>query len=610
MRPRGAPVRHVTLKTITLKRMRRLVRKRAVELFAVRLKPKDIPMNVSEAFSAIVNEFEDVFKDELPNELPPARDIDFEINLKSDEPPPVRPVIRLSSDELQELRRQLNLLLQKGFIRPSSSPYGAPVFFVKKKTGELRMVCDYSALNKITIPDVNPLPLISEALDQVSGARFFSKIDLLGAYHQMHIREVDIPKTAIRTRYGSYEWKVLCFGLTNAPASFTRLLSTLLRDMNGTCLVLFIDDILVYSSLIEEHKTHLRQLFSLSRKHRLYAKRSKCKIGCKSVELVGHVVSSNGISMQHDLKAGILDWSILSTVREVQQFVGLANYYRKFAKDYAKIMRAVTDVMRGKDFYWGDSEQDSFDDIKRALTMAPVLTHPSSEKKFVVSTDASKFAMGATLEQDGRPIAYLSHRLTDTEMRWDSGEQELFAIMIALREWDVYLKGRFFTFKKDHEPIRYLQSKSKLKGRQARWLDTLQSYTYETLHVPGKDNVVSNGLSRRPDHVISFNSLNRLENTVLEQIKNAYTADSFCKELMDWFNGGKEPESPRASQQRLNFAVHADLLILIGNGDARVYIPDHGRLRTQIISEFHIPAYFAADKIFSLMHRHVFWKGM
>ena len=207
----------------------------------------------------------------------------------------MRPVIRLSSDELQELRRQLNLLHQKGFIRSSSSPYGAPVFFLKKKTGELPMVRDYRALNKITIPDVNPLPLISEALDQVSGTRFFSKIDLLGAYHQMRIREVDIPKTAIRTRYGSYEWTVLCFGLANGPASFTRLLSTLLRDMNGTCLVLFIDDILVYSSSIEEHETYLRQLFSRLRKHRLYAKRSKCEIGCKSFEFVGHVVSSNGI---------------------------------------------------------------------------------------------------------------------------------------------------------------------------------------------------------------------------------------------------------------------------------------------------------------------------
>ena len=314
--------------------------------------------------------------------------------------------------------------------------------------------------------------------------------------------------------------------------------------------------------------------------------------------------------MQHDLKAGILDWPTPSTVREVQQFVGLANYYRKFFKDYAKIMRPVTDVMRGKDFYWGDSEQDSFDDIKRALKMAPVLTHPSSEKKFVVSTDASKFAVGATLEQDGRPIAYLSHRLTDTEMRWDTGDQELLAFMIALRECDVYLKRRSFTFKTDHEPIRYLQSKSKLTGRQARWFDTLHSDTYETLHVPGKDNVVPDALSRRPDHVISFNSLTRLENTVLEQIKNAYTADSFCKELMDWLNDEKEPEFPCASQQRPNFAVHADVLIWIGNGDARVYIPDHGRFRTQIISKFHIPAHFAPDKTFSLMHRHVFWKGM
>eukprot|EP00171_Calliarthron_tuberculosum_P022005 IDg22005t1 len=211
--------------------------------------PKLGTMTMTTSFEKIVEEYNDVFLEELPNALPPKRDVEFEINLKSDEPPPVRPVIRLSTNELAELKKQLQMYLSKGLIRPSSSPYGAPVFFIKKKSGDLRMVCDYRALNKITIQDSNPLPLISEALDQVAGANIFSKIDLLGAYHQMRIREEDCPKTAIRTRFGSFEWRVLCFGLTNAPASFSRLIASKFHELNGDCIVLFLDDLLIYSKL-------------------------------------------------------------------------------------------------------------------------------------------------------------------------------------------------------------------------------------------------------------------------------------------------------------------------------------------------------------------------
>ena len=249
LRPRNTKTNKnaITIKRISIKTMKKLVRKQNAELFAVIVQPTKDSMTVSTEFADRVREFQDVFRDELPDTLPPKRGIDFEINLKKDQPSPVRPVIRLSHDELIELKRQMQMLLSKGLVRQSSSPYGAPVCFVKKKEGDLRIVCDYRALNKITIPDSNPIPLISEAIDHISEAKIFSKIDLLGAYHQMRIREEDISKTAIRTRYGSFERRVLCFGLTNAPASFSRLLSTLLRDLNGECLVLFLDDVLFYS---------------------------------------------------------------------------------------------------------------------------------------------------------------------------------------------------------------------------------------------------------------------------------------------------------------------------------------------------------------------------
>ena len=331
-------------------------------------------MTVSKPYNDVVDEFSDVFMDELPNELPPMRHVNFSIRLKQDEPPPVKPVIRLSPEELIELKRQLKLLLSKGLIRPSCSPYGAPEFLVHKKEVDLRMVCDYRALNKIsTIHDSNPIPLISKTLDQVCEGKIFSKIDLLGAYQQMRIVEEDIPKTAIRTRFGSFEWFVLCFGLTNAPASFTRLLSHLLRELQGECLSNFLDDILVYSSDEKSHKEHLRQLFTVLRGNKLYAKRSKCAIGQQKVEFLGYCVDSEGISTQDRLVRAINEWPVPKNVRHVQQFVGMCNYYRKFIRKYADVMRPITDLLRRKgEFLWSTEQNEAFALIKQKLTNAPV----------------------------------------------------------------------------------------------------------------------------------------------------------------------------------------------------------------------------------------------
>ncbi len=214
------------------------------------------------------------------------------------------------------------------------------------------MVCDYRALNKITIADSNPVPLISEALDQVSGAKIFSQIDLIGAYHQMRIREKDCHKTAIRTRFGAFESRVVCFGLRNAPAAFSRMLSTLLHELNGECLVLFLDDVLVYSKDIQEHRQKLRKLFSILRENKLYAKKSKCSIGVSEVEFLGHKVDSDGIHMQDRHIQAIREWPKLNSVKEVQQFLGLANYYRRFVKGFARIAQPISDLVRKHNYRW------------------------------------------------------------------------------------------------------------------------------------------------------------------------------------------------------------------------------------------------------------------
>ena len=610
IRPRTTCKTKPVIKQVSIKQLRKLVRKKGTELFAVKVTPKMAKLVCKDEFEDLIQEFDDIFVDELPAELPPRRECDFEIKLKSDMPPPVRPVIRLSNEELKELKKQLQFYLEKGFIRPSASPYGAPVFFVKKKSGELRLVCDYRALNKITIPDKTPLPLISEAMDQVAGATIFSQIDLIGAYHQMRIQEVDIPKTAIRTRFGSYEWTVLCFGLTNAPAAFTRLLATLLQELNGECLVLFLDDLLIYSRSIEEHKHHLRRLFEILRNNKLYCKRSKCVIGAAEVSYLGHRVSKNGIAMESRLVNAVLEWPQPKDIRDVQSFLGLANYYRKFIRGYANIVRPITDLLRGKDFKWEQLQEDAFAKLKEALTSAPVLAHPSPDKVFHVNTDASQYAVGAALEQDGHPIAFLSHRLNEQEQRWDTGDQELYGFMLALREWSVYLRGNHFVFKTDHQPIVYLQSKARLTGRQARWLDEIQSYSFEVQHVKGTANVVPDALSRRADHRPQLGSIKETNSTLITRIAQELHNDEVAMDLVRNLENPDEESSTKVAKSLRNFKYDGKFLLWTGSTNVRLYVPNSGTLRHDVFRQEHNTSHFGIHKTYNRMATHFYWNRM
>ena len=562
--------------------------------------------NVNDEFRELITEYSDVFRNEIPDELPPRRNLEFEIHTEPGARPPVRSVIRLSTEELKELKRQLAKLLEKGLIRPSASPFGAPVFFVRKKSGDLRLVCDYRALNKITVSDATPLPLINEALDQVAGATIFSSIDLLWGFHQMRIRDQDIHKTAIRTRFGSYEWTVMCFGLKNAPAAFSRLISHALSELNGECVVLFIDDILVYSKSVEEHKLHLRRVLEVLRANKLYANPQKCTFGVDELDYLGHNVSAKGVSMSTKLVDAILDWPRPQTVRDVQSFMGLANFYRRFIRGYAHIMQPISDIVRENKFKWDELCTDAFSAIKAALTNAPVLAHPSSEFPFTVTTDASKYAVGATLEQNGHPVAYLSHRLSEQETRWDTGDQELLGLMIALREWNVYLRGRRFAYRTDHEPIRYLQTKARLSGRQARWLDELLSYDFEIEHVPGKSIVVQDALSRRADHALNFKQLNLMTTPLIDQIKSSYTKDETSIQLINSLENNA-PVPGQIEKTRRNHVYNNGLLLWTASETPRVLVPKSGTARTEILRMAHGHGHLGTFKTFNKIAADFYW---
>jgi hypothetical protein len=390
----------------------------------------------------------------------------------------------MSTAELDELKKQLQELTDLGFIRPSESPYGAPVLFVKKKDGVLRMCVDYRALNKITIKNKYPLPHISELFDQTQGAQYYSKIDLRSGYHQVRIVEEDISKTAFRTRYGHFEFLVLPFGLTNAPATFMHLMQTIFRPFLDDFVIVFLDDILIYSKTLEEHKKHIEQVLELLRVNKLYAKKSKCEFFKLSIEFLGHTLSASGKGMQEDKVKAIREWPVPKTAGEVRSFLGLAGWYQEFVKNFSAIVAPISELThKDKPFVWTDAQQHAFEQLKTAVSSAPVLILPDKTLPFVVQTDASCVAVGASLNQDQgkglQPVAFLSQKLQPAETRYPVHEQELLAVLVALKKWRHHLHETKVKVQTDHKSLVYLQTQPHLSNRQLRWMEFLGQFDLE-----------------------------------------------------------------------------------------------------------------------------------
>ena len=453
-----------------------------------------------------LTDFHQVFPEELPPGLPPQREVDHRIELFAGSNPPSRPTFRLSATELEELKKQLEELTKAGFIRPSKSPFGAPILFVKKKDGSMRMCVDYRALNNITIKNSYPLPRIDELFDRLQGAKYFSKIDLRSGYHQIRIHPDDIPKTAFRTRYGHYEFLVLPFGLTNAPGTFMHLMHETFREFLDDFVLVFLDDILIFSKTLEEHERHVRRVLQVLQNDKLYAKESKCELFKTEVEFLGHLVGRDGVKMMEDKVQAISAWPTPQNVTDVRAFLGTAGYYRKFIQGFSAIASPLNHLTKDEvKFEWKAEQQTAFEALKEAVKNGPVLALPDPNLPFVVHTDASGFAVGAVLSQkqeDGqiRPIAFLSKKMLDAETRYPVHEQELLAIVHALKSWRHYLHGRKFTVFTDHHSLQYFKTQPLLSSRQTRWKDIIANFDFDIVYIEGKTNTVADGLSRRPDH--------------------------------------------------------------------------------------------------------------
>ena len=447
---------------------------------------------------ALLSEYADVFPVELPPGLPPVRQVGHTIPLVPGSAPPFKAMYRLSVREREEMERQVKDLLAKGYIEPSSSPFGAPILFVSKKDGGMRMCIDYRALNAITVKNRYPLPRIDDLLDQLSGAKVMSSLDLQSGYHQIRMQDDDVPKTAFRTPLGHFQWKVLSFGLTNAPATFQAVMNDVFRPCIGKFVLVYLDDILVYSRSADEHVQHLRTVLQLLRDHKLYAKLSKCSFNLPELEFLGHIVGADGVRPDPHKVQSVRQWPVPRDVRQVRSFLGLTNYFRRFIQGYSQLVRPMQLLLRkGAEFNWCQNCQVAFDQVKTALTNAPVLVLPDFSKPFEVICDASGGAVGAVLLQQGKPIAFESHKLSPADMRKSPYERELYAVVHALEIWRCYLDGAVFKIVTDHNPLRFLRTQASLSPKLARISEFLERFHFEWEYRPGRQNV-ADPLSRHP----------------------------------------------------------------------------------------------------------------
>jgi len=556
----------------------------------------DIVSSVPPAITNLLQEYEDIFPAEIPPGLPPMRGIEHQIDLIPGATLPNRAAYRTNPEETKEIQRQVQDLLDRGYVRESLSPCAVPVLLVPKKDGSWRMCVDCRAINNITIRYRHPIPRLDDMLDELCGSIIFTKIDLRSGYHQIRMKLGDEWKTAFKTKFGLYEWLVMPFGLTNAPSTFMRLMNEVLRVFIGHFVVVYFDDILIYSKSFDEHMDHLRAVFNALRDARLFGNLEKCIFCTDRVSFLGYVVTPQGIEVDEMKIEAIKSWPVPQTVTQVRSFLGLAGFYRRFVKDFSTIAAPLHELTKkGVVFHWGEAHEESFDTLKDKLTHAPLLQLPNFGKTFELECDASGLGIGGVLMQDGKPVAYFSEKLHGPVLNYSTYDKELYALVRSLETWRHYLWPKEFVIHSDHESLKYLRSQSNLNRRHAKWVEFIESFPYIIKHKKGKDNVIADALSRR------YTLLSQLDCRIfgLQSIKEQYALDPDFKDVLLNCREGRT----------WNKFMISDGFLFRAN---RLCIPV-GSVRLLLLQEAHgggLMGHFGAKKTEEVLSTHFFWPRM
>ncbi|KAL4570019.1 hypothetical protein LXL04_025668 [Taraxacum kok-saghyz] len=451
----------------------------------------------SKQVDELCEEYATVFKE--PTGLPPMRQNDHSITLKtSGEPICVRPY-RYPHVQKTEIERQVQELLKLGMIRPSTSSFSGPVILVKKKDNSWRMCVDYRALNKATIPDKFPIPVVDELIDELHGAVYFSKLDLKSGYNQIRMEPTSIDKTAFRTHDGQYEFLVMPFGLTNAPTTFQAIMNDIFRPLLRKSVVVFFDDILIYSPTWQQHLEDVKIALEVLLHHQFVVNKKKCAFGQTSIEYLGHIIHGGGVAMDPKKIEAVLDWPIPKSIKGLRGFLGLTGYYRKFIRHYGSIARPLTELTKKDAFGWNSDAQAAFETLKEAMVTAPLLGLPNFTIPFVVECDASGRGIGAVLMQQQKPLAYFSKSLSDRNLAKSAYEREIMALVLSVQHWGAYLLGTKFVVYTDQKSLKFLLHQRITTPDQQNWVAKLLGYDFDICYKPGRENRVADALSRRDE---------------------------------------------------------------------------------------------------------------
>jgi hypothetical protein len=546
----------------------------------------------------LLHEFQDVFQE--PTSLPPHREFDHAISLEPAASPVNSRPYRYSPLQKDEIERQVSEMLKTGVITRSISPYASPVLLVQKKDATWRFCVDYRRLNDITIKNKFPLPIIDELLDELAGTQYFSKLDLRAGYHQIRMCETDEPKTAFKTHHGHFQFRVMPFGLTNAPATFQCIMNDIFAPYIRKFVIVFLDDILIYSNAWAQHLLHLRAVLTTLREKQFYAKLSKCSFAQTSICYLGHVISAAGVATEADKTDAIEKWPLPTNVTDLRGFLGLTGYYRKFVKNYGILAKPLTNLLTKKGFQWTDQATIAFNLLKQALMSTPVLALPNFALPFTVETDACDTGIGAVLTQQGHPVAYLSKALGQQNCKLSIYEKEFLAVMMAIDRWRPYLQRGQFTILTDHKSLSNLGDQQLHSHLQRKAMSKLMGLQYTFQYRRGQDNNAADSLSRVA-HVLHLDMISSCRPDWVKEVYHSYDVDSSAQELLT--------ELAVSSPNSKGYSLEQGLIKYQG----RIYIGANSALQTKLIANLHDSAaggHSGIQATYQRVRKLFFWPGL